>query len=233
VFEVLATMSSRALTPRMLTIGLTGGVASGKTTVAALFAARGVPVIDTDQIARALVAPGQPALGEIAAHFGPEALRDDGTLDRAWLRKRIFADDAERQALDAILHPRIRAEVQRRLEALDEQRLALRQDPKGGIQGWIPPPYAIVVIPLLVETGAYDHMIDRVLVVDLPEQHQLSRLTARDGIDETLARAMLAAQASRAARLARADDVIDNAGSPDRLEGQVERLHQRYVQWAM
>ncbi|MEO1750899.1 dephospho-CoA kinase [Thiofaba sp. EF100] len=199
----------------MLVVGLTGGVASGKSTVASLFASDGVPVIDTDLIARELVTPGQPALAEIAARFGPDALSTDGTLNRPWLRQRIFADEAARKVLESILHPRIRAEVQRRLEAL---RL---QTP--------PPAYALVVIPLLVETGAYDALLDRVLVVDLPEDLQLQRLMTRDGVEEPLARAMLAAQASREARLARADDVINNRGAPDDLMEQVERLHRLYA----
>jgi len=193
----------------MLKIGLTGGVGSGKSTVANLFAAHGAPVIDTDLIARELVAPGQPALAEIAARFGAEALNADGTLNRPGLRRRIFADETARKALEGILHPRIRAEVQRRLAALEA-------------------PYAIVVIPLLVETGAYDALLDRVLVVDVPESIQLERLMARDGMDEPLTRAMLAAQAIRAARLARADDVIDNSGAPGALAPQVERLHRLY-----
>jgi dephospho-CoA kinase len=198
----------------MRVVGLTGGVASGKSTVASLFAAHGVPVIDTDLIARELVAPGQPALAEIAARFGPEALSPDGTLNRPWLRQRIFADEAARKVLESILHPHIRAVVQRRLEAL---RL---QTP--------PPAYAMVVIPLLVETGAYDGLLDRVLVVDLPEDLQLQRLMTRDGVEDPLARAMLAAQASREARLARADEVIDNSGAPEALVEQVERLHRLY-----
>ncbi|MEW6727769.1 MAG: dephospho-CoA kinase [Pseudomonadota bacterium] len=198
----------------MLVVGLTGGVGSGKSTVASLFAAHGVPVIDTDLIARELVAPGQPALAEIAARFGPEALNPDGTLNRPWLRQRIFADEAARKVLEAILHPRIRAEVQRQLESLR------RPTP--------PPPYALVVIPLLVETGAYDGLLDRVLVVDLPEDAQLQRLMTRDGVEEPLARAMLAAQASREARLARADEVIDNSGAPEALVEQVESLHRLY-----
>lgn len=218
----------------MLTIGLTGGVASGKTTAAALFAARGAPVIDTDLIARALVAPGQPALDEIAARFGPEALQDDGQLNRPWLRKHIFADDAQRQALGDILHPRIRAEVVRQLGQLDAPSASPRVSGVTGrdareVRGQ-DAPYAIVVIPLLVETGAYDSLLDRVLVVDVPENHQLTRLMERDGIDEKLARAMLAAQSTREARLARADDVIDNTGSLARLEAQVERLHLLYSQ---
>ncbi|MDM7322846.1 MAG: dephospho-CoA kinase [Gammaproteobacteria bacterium] len=198
----------------MLVIGLSGGVASGKSTVATLFAAHGVPILDTDLIARELVAPGQSALAEIANHFGPKALNPDGTLNRPWLRQCIFTDANARQTLETILHPRIRAEVEKRLQALQ------RQAP--------PPTYALVVIPLLVETGAYDGLLDRVLVVDLPENLQLQRLMTRDGVEEPLARAMLAAQASRKARLARADEVIDNQGTPQALVEQVERLHRFY-----
>lgn len=194
----------------MLKVGLTGGVASGKSTAAAEFAARGAAIIDTDLIARALVAPGQPALAEITEHFGGGILRQDGQLDRAALRKRVFANADERAALGAILHPRIKTEVIRQLERVDA-------------------PYVVIVIPLLVETGNYDDMLDRVLVVDVSEQTQFDRLTLRDLIDERLARAMIAAQASRAERLARADDVIDNSGTPETLAAQVDRLHALYL----
>ncbi|MEW6765658.1 MAG: dephospho-CoA kinase [Pseudomonadota bacterium] len=194
----------------MLKIGLTGGVASGKSTVAAEFAAHGAAIIDTDLIARALVAPGQPALAEIAERFGAGVLRLDGQLDRAALRKRIFANAKERETLGAILHPRIKAEVIRQLERVDA-------------------PYVVIVIPLLVETGSYDDMLDRVLVVDVPTQTQFDRLTLRDLIDERLARAMIASQATRAERLARADDVIDNSGTPKALAAQVDRLHALYL----
>lgn len=199
----------------MLIIGLTGGVASGKSTVADLFATHGAPIIDTDLIARELVAPGQPALAKIAERFGPDALNSDGSLNRPWLRRRIFADDGARRQLEDILHPRIRAEVQQRLEALRQRTPS--------------PSYALVVIPLLVETGAYDALLDRVLVVDVPEDLQLERLMMRDGVEEPLARAMLAAQVSRKARLARADDVIDNRGAPKALVEHVERLHRLYT----
>ncbi|MGK0674066.1 MAG: dephospho-CoA kinase [Halothiobacillaceae bacterium] len=202
----------------MLVIGLTGGAASGKSTVATLFAAHGTPIIDTDLIARELVTPGQPALTEIVDRFGPKALNPDGSLNRPWLRQRIFADATARQALEAILHPRIRTEVQQRLAALH--------------QHIPPPPYALVVIPLLVETGAYDSLLDRVLVVDVPEDLQLERLMMRDGMELPLARAMLAAQASRQTRLARADEVIDNRGTPEDLAAQVARLHQLYANTA-
>ena len=193
---------------RPLRIGLTGGIASGKTTVAKLFAARGVPVLDTDQIARDVVEPGQPALAEVVAAFGPDILGPDGRLDRPLLRARIFADPDSRQRLEAILHPAIRAELARRAEAA------------GG-------PYQVWVIPLLVEGGQVDR-VDRILVVDCPEAVQLARVKARDGETEDSARAILAAQASRAQRLAAADDVIVNDGEEAGLGPQVAALDARY-----
>jgi dephospho-CoA kinase len=202
----------------MLTIGLTGGVASGKSSVATQFAALGVPIIDTDLIARELVAPmshaGQAVLRDIAAHFGAQALHADGQLNRAWLRQRIFSDTHDRAALNAIMHPRIRARVEDELTQLDT-------------------PYAIVVIPLLIESQNYDDIVQQVLVVDLDEAEQLHRLMARDGIDATQARAMLSAQATRAQRLARADDVIDNSSPPDALAPQIRRLHTHYSELAL
>lgn len=193
-------------------VGLTGGVASGKSTVAALFSALGVPVIDTDQLARDVVEPGQPALAEVIECFGTRALGADGRLDRAWLRQQVFADPDLRRRLEAILHPRIRAE------------LASRSAAAGGS-------YQVWVIPLLVEGGSQDR-VDRVLLVDCPAEVQLERLLARDGGDQATARAMLQAQAGRAQRRAVADDVIDNTGSPDALRGAVEALHVRYLSLA-
>jgi dephospho-CoA kinase len=193
---------------RTLRIGLTGGIASGKSAVADLFAARGVPVLDTDQIARDVVAPGTPGLAEVVAAFGPGVLAADGRLDRRALRERVFADPADRRRLEAILHPRIRAELER------------RSAQAGG-------PYQILVIPLLVEGGGQIR-VDRVLVVDCPEDLQLARLVARDGVTESSARAILAAQASRAERLAAADDVIENDGPREALETAVADLDARY-----
>jgi dephospho-CoA kinase len=193
---------------RPLRIGLTGGIASGKTTVAKLFAGRGVPVLDTDQIARDVVEPGQPALAKVVAAFGPDILGPDGRLDRPRLRARVFADPDSRQRLEAILHPAIRAELARRAEAA------------GG-------PYQVWVIPLLVEGGQVDR-VDRILVVDCPEAVQLARVKARDGETEDSARAILAAQASRAQRLAAADDVIVNDGEEAGLSPQVAALDARY-----
>lgn len=193
----------------MLRIGLTGGIASGKSTVARLFAQRGVPIVDTDEIARELVAPGCPALAEVAARFGPDVLLPDGSLDRARLRSRVLANPDERRALEAMLHPRIRKEVDRRLNALSA-------------------PYAIIVVPLLIETD-FGQRVDRVLVVDATEEQQLARAVRRGGMSEAEARVMMLAQASRDKRRAAADDVIANTGDPSSLEPVVEQLHRKYL----
>lgn len=193
-------------------IGLTGGIASGKSAVSALFAALGVPVIDTDEIARAVVAPGTPLLGRIVERFGPRVLGADGTLDRRALRDIVFADPQARADLEALTHPAIRAEMERRSAAA-----------RG--------PYQIIAIPLLVESNARSR-VDRVLVVDCSEETQLRRLQARDGATRAQAEAILAAQATRAARLAAADDVITNEGDLSALRDQVEQLHARYLGYA-
>jgi dephospho-CoA kinase len=193
----------------MFTVGLTGGIGSGKSTVADCFAALGVPVIDTDVLARDLTAPGGAALDAIRAAFGSTVMQADGSLDRAALRRRVFADAGARRQLEAILHPRIRQEVELKLAALAGS-------------------YAFVVIPLLVETGGYRDLLNRVLVVDCPEELQIARVVARSGLTPDEVKAILAAQASRAERLAAADDVIVNAASPDSLPSQVATLHQHY-----
>lgn len=195
-------------------VAVTGGIASGKTTVANLFAARGVPVIDSDVIAREVVEPGQPALAEIVAAFGAQVLGADGRLDRRRLRERIFTDAAARRTLETILHPAIRAEMDRQSAAAAAAS-----------------PYHLLVIPLLAEGGRRDH-VDRVLVVDVPEAVQVARLMARDAVSEDQARASLRAQAARTARLALADDVVVNDGEPGALEPQVQRLHDLYLQSA-
>lgn len=194
---------------RAFRVGLTGGIASGKSAVAALFAALGVPVIDTDEIARAVVAPGEPLLDHIVGRFGPEVLAADGSLDRRRLRDIVFADPAARAALERLTHPAIREEVDRRSAAA------------GG-------PYQIIAIPLLVETNARAGL-DRVLVVDCSEELQLRRVQARDGSTRAQAEAILAAQATRARRLAAADDVISNEGELSALRDAVEQLHARYL----
>ncbi|MGB5352775.1 MAG: dephospho-CoA kinase [Woeseia sp.] len=191
-----------------LRIGLTGGIASGKSTVAEMFAELDVPVIDTDIIAREVVEPGQPALAEIRERFGATVLDAAGRLDRAAMRKIVFAEPDKRRELEETLHPRIRRETER-------QALA-----KGG-------EYQLIVVPLLVESPMRESM-DRVLVVDVPEPVQLARLLARDAENAAQAEAMIAAQASRAARLAIADDIISNDGSLESTRRQVQRLDRQY-----
>jgi len=193
-------------------VGLTGGIASGKSAVTAHFEALGVRVADADVAAREVVSPGSPALAQIAQRFGAAMLLPDGGLDRARLRAHVFADPAERKALEAITHPAIR---QRLRDA------CLQADS----------PYAIAAIPLLAEAGgrATYPWLQRVLVVDAPEPVQLARLMARDGIDAELAQQMINAQAGRAARLALADDVLVNDGPADALQAQVARLHAMYL----
>jgi dephospho-CoA kinase len=190
-------------------IGLTGGIASGKTLVADCFAALGVPVIDTDQVARDIVEPGQPALHDISRAFGDDVLTRDGRLDRRRMRQLVF-DDADRRAeLEAILHPEIRRETAARVNAA---------------QG----PYVIIVVPLLVETG-FGAMTDRVLVVDCPVEMQRARLLERDAEDPARVERILAAQATREERLTAADDVVDNSGDIDATRDQVRQLHERYL----
>jgi dephospho-CoA kinase len=190
-------------------VALTGGIASGKTTVANLFEALGVTVIDTDQLARDVVEPGTPALAQIVAAFGPEILDARGRLDRRRMRERVFANPEDRRRLEAITHPAIRAELARRSQAA---------------QG----PYQMHVIPLLAEGGRRD-AFDRVLVVDCPTDVQVARLLKRDGASPQQAQQILAAQATREQRLAIADDVIRNEGDPDALKPQVAQLHRRYL----
>ncbi len=193
-------------------VGLTGGIASGKSTVADIFAAFGIPVIDTDVIARGVVARGQPALRDIRARFGEDMIDATGDLDRAAMREVIFADDNARQDLEAILHPRIGEEARR------------QADEAGGV-------YQVIVVPLLVGSPL-QHFVDRILVVDCDEDTQIERLLLRDAETEAQARRILAAQASREERLEIADDVIDNSGSLEHLAEQVRHLHHRYGQLA-
>ena len=191
------------------TVALTGGIGSGKSTVADAFARFGVEVIDADIIAREVVEPGTPALRAIAEHFGPQMLLADGSLDRRRLREQIFTQPQEKQWLNALLHPKIQQETQRRMR---ESTSA----------------YVLWVVPLLVENQLWSRA-DRVLVVDVSKETQLARTVARDGVSRQHAENILAAQATREARLAIADDVIDNNGTPDTLAGDVARLHQRYL----
>ncbi len=196
-------------------VGLTGGIASGKSEVTRRFEALGVTVADADVAARAVVSQGSPALAMIAERFGPDMLQADGTLDRGRLRAYVFAAVAERKALEAITHPAIR-------QLLHDQCVQAES------------PYAIAAIPLLTEAGGRDAYawLNRILVVDAPEALQLARLMQRDGSDVVLAQQMIDAQASRAQRLALADDVVPNDGHPDALQAQVERLHAIYLQAA-
>ena len=192
----------------MLRVGLTGGIASGKSTVAGFFAELGAGVIDTDHVAREVVAPGEPGLAAVSEAFGPDVISSSGELDRRALRALVFANSDERRRLEAILHPLIRARTLEKLDRLDA-------------------PYALVVVPLLFETG-FESLVDRVAVVDCPRDVQLERLLARDGIDEAQAEAMLSAQIDSATRLARADDVIDNSGDRERTRERVRELHAQY-----
>jgi dephospho-CoA kinase len=192
-----------------LRIGLTGGIASGKSTVAGLFGALGIPVIDTDQIAREVVAPGSPVLAAIVARFGAQVLRPDGSLDRRALRERIFTDPGARRDLEALTHPAIEAAT------------AARSAAAGG-------PYQLIAVPLLAEKGLKSRY-DRVLVVDCEPALQRARLMVRDGSTPAQAEAILTAQASREQRLAIADDVITNAADITALARQVEQLHARYL----
>jgi dephospho-CoA kinase len=191
-----------------LLIALTGGIASGKSAVASIFTKLGVPVLDTDVIAREVVTPGSPALERITAEFGSEILDAQGKLDRSKMRERVFADAADRERLEAITHPAIRAE------------LAKQSNAAAG-------PYQVHVIPLLVEKGRANEY-DRVLVVDCPEEDQLKRLMARDDSSAVQAQQILGAQASRELRLALADDVIVNTGTIEDLEAFVQTLHKNY-----
>ncbi len=193
----------------MLLVGLTGGIGSGKSTVADLFAGLGAGVVDTDLLARELTEPGSPTLARIVAEFGPDLLHADGAMDRAWLRERVFADPAARVRLEAVLHPPIRALMLERAVRLGT-------------------PYALLMVPLLFETGQ-EGLVERVLVVDCPEAVQIERVRRRSGLSETEIARIVASQIPRAERLARADDVIDNQGDPDALVPQVERLHRDYL----
>ncbi len=193
----------------MLTIGLTGGIGCGKSAVADLFTELGAPILDADQVAREVVLPGKPALSEITQRFGSEILLPDGQLDRKRLRAIIFHDEQARHDLEAILHPRIRQQMQ---HWLANQKTA----------------YAILSIPLLIETGQ-QNTFDRILVVDCPEALQIERICTRDQVTPDQARSILTAQTSRQERLAAADDIIDNSGPLEALRPQVLRLHRRYT----
>ena len=194
------------------TVALTGGIGSGKSTVADAFAHLGVQVIDADIIARQVVEPGTEALSAIAMHFGPEVIAADGTLNRRLLRERIFNNADEKTWLNALLHPLIQQETRRQM------RLATS-------------PYLLWVVPLLVE-NKLAALANRVLVIDVLPETQLARTMQRDNVPRELAQRILSAQATREARLAVADDVIDNNGAPDALASDVARLHAQYLRYA-
>lgn len=199
----------------MIRIGLTGGIGSGKTTVAQLFAELGVPVLDADQVARTVVQPGTTGLRRLEHALGPEIVTGEGRLDRAALRKKIFADSKQREVVEQILHPMIAKELERKAEEFDA-------------------PYLILVIPLLIENRRFftmedgENPVDRTLVVDAPEQIQVRRVMERDQITATEVKAILKTQASREERLQRADDLILNDDTSS-LPEQVERLHRHYL----
>jgi len=194
---------------RPLVIGLTGGIGSGKSAVADRFAALGAAVTDTDRIAHELTAPGAAGTQAIRAAFGSGVFTPDGALDRAALRRVVFADAGQRARLESLLHPLIGA--------------AARSE----IAGWSSP-YGLLVVPLLLERGGLRALVDRVLVVDCTEDQQRQRVMARSGLSAAEAQAIMAAQASRRARLAIADDVVDNSGPQDGLDAQVAALDRRY-----
>jgi dephospho-CoA kinase len=195
------------------TVGLTGGIGSGKSAAAQVFEELGARVIDTDAIAHALTAPGGAAIAPIRAAFGADYLTPDAALNRTRMRELVFSDAAKKRLLESILHPMIRART-------SELARSARS------------PYVILVVPLLIESRAYRTRCQRILVVDCPEELQLARVMARSGLDAAQVRAIMATQLGRAARLEAADDVIDNSRDPAHLRRQVEALHARYLQLA-
>lgn len=197
----------------MYVVAITGGIGSGKTTVANQFAELGIEVVDADVIAREVVEPGTPALAAIADHFGAQILGADGTLDRRALRERIFNHPEEKQWLNALLHPLIRSEMLRQCAAASSA-------------------YCLLVVPLLVE-NQLTGLANRVLVIDVDEETQIERTCRRDGVSREQAQAILAAQASRAERLAAADDVLDNQnGSSETISARILALHRTYLVFA-
>lgn len=198
----------------MLVIGLTGGIGSGKSTVAELFAQHGVAITDTDAIAHRLTAPNQPVLAEISAAIGPGILHPDGTLDRATLRQRVFRDPEARKRLETILHPRIRQAV--------ATELAQPTDAA----------YRMVVVPLLFEADGYSALIQRSLAVDCPESLQIERAMARSRLTETEVKAIIATQLSRNDRRHLADDIVTNDSSLEKLANEVSEIHKKYIHLA-
>lgn len=197
-------------------VGLTGGIGSGKSEVARCFAALGAAVVDTDVIAHALTAPGGTAVEPIRAVFGPQVLTPDGALDRAAMRQRVFADPQERRRLESILHPLIHAACEQ------EMHRAFSADF----------PYIVLVVPLLVESGSYREWMNRVAVVDCPEETRIARTMARSALSRSAVKSIMAAQTTRQERLAIADDLISNAAGLEQLREQIAVLHARYLQLA-
>jgi len=195
------------------TVGLTGGIGSGKTTVADLFAAQGVSVIDTDLIAHGVTAPGGSAMPAILKQFGSGFVLPNGAMDRDRMRQLVFSDAAQKARLEAILHPLIRQET----EAAAAQATGA---------------YTMFVVPLLVESGSWRQRVARVLVIDCDEATQVARVMKRNALSEAQVRAIMAAQVPRATRLAAADDVLENEGDAESLQHQVDLLHARYVEMA-
>jgi dephospho-CoA kinase len=195
---------------RPFVVAVTGGIASGKSAVTRRFQALGVPVHDADVAAREVIEPGTPGLRAVVQAFGPDVLDRDGRLDRPAMRRHVFAVDGARRKLEQIIHPRVR-------EWLHDRAMAQHD------------PYCLLAIPLLVENMDAYRWVNRVLVVDAPPATQIARLVERDGIEAALAQRMLDRQASRAERLAMADDVIDNSGDEAALDDAVMALHQRYL----
>lgn len=202
-----------------LVIALTGGIGSGKSSVAKILGELGAAVIDTDDIAHALTAAGQPGARRVGQEFGPEYLDADGALDRKRMRELVFADPAARQKLESLLHPLIRAEVQARMGSA-AKNISARS------------PYIVIVVPLLIETGAYRELARRVLVVDSDEAQQVARVGQRSGLAPADVKAIMATQVSRAGRLRHADDIVHNDGDLQALRAAVEALHQKYVDLA-
>ena len=201
----------------MFVVGLTGGIGSGKSAAADEFARLGATLVDTDVIARELTEKGGAAVPHIEKLFGPQFIEQTGAMDRKRMRDHVFADPAAKRALESLLHPLIRDESARRIAAAERE--------KSG-------PYVVHVVPLLIESPDYRRRVDRVLVVDAPEEAQLERVRLRSGLSESEVRAIMHTQLSRAERRAAADDVIDNAGNRDALHRQVAALHQKYLQFA-
>lgn len=197
----------------MLVIGLTGGIGSGKSTVAELFAKRGAPIIDADVVARVITQPNTSAFKKIVEHFGPQIVLSDGNLDRKQLRNIIFADSKQRHWLEQLLHPQIHDDILQQLHKLSAHA------------------YCIVVIPLLIEAASYA-FLDRILVVDATQSLQIERVNHRDKLERHHIEAILNTQATREHRLSQADDVITNTGEIAELEPQVARLHERYLELA-